>query len=179
MTTTRPPAPPRDPTAAAHRAPRTAEPRRRGDLARAAGATLALAGLLVGLPLALGLVGGNPLPTTLPTLGQVGAALTRPDPGNLITQALLLVAWAAWAGFTLTVVVEAQAQLRGRGAPRLPGAGRAAAARGRAGRRRRAGAAERPRRPRPPPGCLDQPGRLRAAVGPPRRRAAASRPPSP
>ena len=135
--------------------------------------------LLVGLPLALGLVGGNPLPTTLPTLGQVGAALTRPDPGNLITQTLLLVAWAAWAGFALTVVVEAQAQLRGRGAPRLPGAGRAAAARSRAGRRGRAGAAQRTPVALALPQVTTNPAAVRAAVGPPRSRASRPRPPSP
>lgn len=93
--------------------------------ARATGALafLALVAFVIGVPLALSALGAG-LPTawpSVPTPGGVWAALTSPDDGSLALGAVVVAAWAAWAFFTLAVVVEAVARLRGLRAPRLPG----------------------------------------------------------
>jgi DNA-binding SARP family transcriptional activator len=79
-----------------------------------------LAALVAGLPAALWLLAGSPLPHHLPTWHQVLAVLGRPDDGTLFLAAVRLVTWTAWATFTVTVAGEASARLRGRPAPRLP-----------------------------------------------------------
>ena len=82
-----------------------------------------LVGLVVGVPAALLVLGGNPLPRRVDPSG-LWAALLRPDDGTVLVRLLALVGWAAWAVFTLTVVVEL-ANLAGR-RPRglvLPGLG--------------------------------------------------------
>lgn len=84
----------------------------------------ALAGIVVltvGAPLALAKVGGDPLPRHLPGLGQIGDALASPDDGTLFVRLLTIAGWLAWATFTLSVLVEIPARLRGRRAVRLPG----------------------------------------------------------
>lgn len=93
--------------------------------ARATGALafLALVAFVVGVPLALGALGAG-LPAAWPsaaTPGGVWAALSSPDDGSLALGAVVVAAWAAWAFFTLAVVVETVARLRGLRAPRLPG----------------------------------------------------------
>ena len=88
-------------------------------------AFLALVAFVVGVPLALGALGAG-LPTawpSMPTPGGVWAALTSPDDGSLALGVVVVAAWGAWAFFTLAVVVEAVARLRGLRAPRLPGLG--------------------------------------------------------
>jgi hypothetical protein len=103
-------------------ATRKAKPvRGTGELARALGAAAVLAVLLPGLPALLWVIGGFPLPTSLPSPDEIGAALSRPDSGELLVHALLLTAWAGWAAFAVSVAVEAVAQARGRYAARMPG----------------------------------------------------------
>ena len=86
-------------------------------------ALLLLLTLFVGIPLALAAVGGNPLPSSVPSVNDVTGALTSPDDGSLLLNALLVVGWVAWAFFALCVLVELGAQLRGLPTPRLPGLG--------------------------------------------------------
>lgn len=88
-----------------------------------AAALLLLIGIVVGLPWVLLTLGQAlvDLPDRLPSIGDLITALTRPDDGSLIVLVLLAIAWAAWAFLTLSIVVEAAAQLRGVRAPRLPG----------------------------------------------------------
>lgn len=84
----------------------------------------ALAGiavLTVGAPMLLAKVGGNPLPGHLPGLGEIGDALASPDDGSLFVRLLTVLGWLAWATFTLSVLVEIPARIRGRHAVRLPG----------------------------------------------------------
>ncbi len=50
----------------------------------------------------------------------ITSALTRPDDGHLFLAALTFVAWAAWAVFALSVVVETVAVARRLPTPRLP-----------------------------------------------------------
>ncbi len=104
----------------------TARRVRRGRLrgvARSVAALLVLGVLLAGLPVALYLVAGSPVPHAVPGLHQIGTALRRPDDGTLFFGAVRVVSWAAWAAFAVAAIVEGWAQLRGRHAPRLAGLG--------------------------------------------------------
>lgn len=103
----------------------TRQPLRRtaGDIARGIAALITVLLLLVGIPAALIVVAGTPLPSDLPSLDQVTAALTAPDDGTLFLAALTWVGWIGWATFALAVLVEIPAQLRGRPTPRLPALG--------------------------------------------------------
>ncbi|MGH3683220.1 MAG: LysM peptidoglycan-binding domain-containing protein, partial [Natronosporangium sp.] len=90
---------------------------------RAAGSLLVLAGLVVGLPLALALLAGNPLPDGVPTMEAIGDALTSPDDGTLFLGVLTVVGWLAWASFTGSVLIELIARLTRRRTPSIPGLG--------------------------------------------------------
>jgi LysM repeat protein len=88
------------------------------------GATLLLLVLLAGIPAALWVFGGgNPIPTSLPSMQEAKTALLSPDNGTLFLHALLIIGWLAWATFAFSVLVEAFAALRGVRAPHLPGLG--------------------------------------------------------
>ena len=75
-------------------------------LANGVGALLLLLGLLVGVPVALVSLTGVPFADGV---GPILDALTLPDLGGtlLMTTVLPLVAWLAWAYFTVCVLVEA------------------------------------------------------------------------
>ncbi|MEW2386217.1 LysM domain-containing protein [Micromonospora sp. NPDC047707] len=88
------------------------------------GALVLLCALLVGAPVALLALAGNPLPDQVPTLAEVGAVLTSRDDGQLFLRALALAGWAGWATFALSVLVELGALVLRRPAPRLPGMSR-------------------------------------------------------
>src|SRR5215469_12873805 len=82
-------------------------------------ALAALAALVVGLPLVLYRFGGAPLPGRMPGWHDLARRLASRDDGDA---ALLVVgdcAWLAWLLFTVSVLAEAQAAVRGRRAPRL------------------------------------------------------------
>ena len=78
---------------------------------------------LVGLPILLLQVGGSPLPSTVPSLTQIGDRLLQPDSGQLLLPLLLGIAWIGWACFALSVIAELAAQLRNRATPHLLGLG--------------------------------------------------------
>ncbi|BCJ73214.1 hypothetical protein CS0771_27580 [Catellatospora sp. IY07-71] len=84
---------------------------------------IALTAVVGGVPVALVKFAGNPLPRHVPTLDELGTLLTSPDNGDLFLRALAIAGWIAWATFTLSVLVEIVARLRGRRAIRLPGLG--------------------------------------------------------
>nr|WP_232533943.1 LysM peptidoglycan-binding domain-containing protein [Plantactinospora sp. KBS50] len=98
--------------------------RRTGQVLTGLGALVVLAALLGGAPAALYALAGDPLPDHLPTLTELGTALTSRDDGQLFLRALALLGWAGWATFALSVLVELPARLLRRPAPRLPGMGR-------------------------------------------------------
>jgi hypothetical protein len=98
--------------------------RRVGQVGTGLGALIVLTGLLVGAPLALTALAGNPLPDHVPGLREIGAVLTSRDDGQLFLRALALVGWAGWATFALSVLVELPARALRRPALRLPGLGR-------------------------------------------------------
>jgi DNA-binding SARP family transcriptional activator len=89
-------------------------------------AAVALLALLAGVPVALALSVGFPLPGALPALGDAAGVLSRPLSSSLIVDALALVAWAAWAHFAVCAAVELSAGIRAsrtarvRPAPRVP-----------------------------------------------------------
>ena len=83
------------------------------------GALLVLLLLMVGIPAALILFAGNPIPT-MPELQQ---ALTGVDFGGsfLLGTILPLIGWGFWASFVFSVLVEARAALNNVTAPQLTG----------------------------------------------------------
>jgi DNA-binding SARP family transcriptional activator len=88
---------------------------------RAAGASFALLVLLVGVPLLLAAVVGDPLPAHPPTGTQLRHALSSPLSDNAVVHVLAVVAWLAWAHLLVNVARELFAQLRGMpAARRLP-----------------------------------------------------------
>src|SRR5947208_17189216 len=97
---------------------------RTGQILTSLSALLVLLALLFGAPVALALLGGNPLPAEMPSWTQITDMLMRPDDGGTLFVAVLtIVGWIAWAAFTVPVLVESVARLRGVRAPRLPGLG--------------------------------------------------------
>ncbi|MEU4397785.1 LysM peptidoglycan-binding domain-containing protein [Micromonospora orduensis] len=98
--------------------------RRTGRILTGVGALAVLCALLVGAPIALIAFAGNPLPDHLPTISEVGTALTSRDDGQLFLRALALAGWFGWATFAFSVLVELGAQTLRRPAPKLPGMSR-------------------------------------------------------
>lgn len=87
---------------------------------RGLGALVVIAAVLVGIPLALVAVAGNPLPDSVPSWSDITSALTEPDDGTLFLDALVWIAWLGWISFAVGLVVEIPAALSGHRAPRLP-----------------------------------------------------------
>ncbi len=102
-------------------APRRSPVRRAGQVLTGLGALVVLVGVLAGGPVALLAFAGNPLPDHLPTLAEVGTALTSRDDGQLFLRALAVVGWFGWATFAFSVLVELLAAAVRRPAPKLPG----------------------------------------------------------
>src|SRR5260221_7070085 len=96
-------------------------PRRRGlgTALRGGMALLTLIILVVGLPIALYRLGGDPLPRHMPSWHHVSTLLLRRDDGTVFLGAVRDLSWIALAAFTPAPALEAQAALRGRRAPRL------------------------------------------------------------
>ena len=78
-----------------------------------------LAALIVGLPLALYRFGGSPLPRRMPGWHDLVRRLASRDDGATALAVVRDCAWLAWLLFTVCVLAEAQAAVRGRRAPRL------------------------------------------------------------
>jgi LysM repeat protein len=98
--------------------------RRTGQILTGLTALLSLLALLFGAPIALALLGGNPLPDQLPTWTQITNTLMRPDDGGtLFVATLTIIGWIAWAAFAVPIIVESVARLRGVRTPRIPGLG--------------------------------------------------------
>lgn len=94
-------------------------------------ATLAVVGIVLGLPALFLAIGANPIPDQVPTAGSIKNALLAPDDGTLVLGLFKVIGWVAWAFMALSLLVEVVARLRKVQAPQLPGLGRPqAAARG-------------------------------------------------
>jgi len=83
-------------------------------------ALLGLLVLLLGIPGGLLVAGGSPIPTSIPSIGDVVTALTSPDDGTLFLGILKFIGWIAWAAFAAMVVLEVIARARGIRAPQIP-----------------------------------------------------------
>ncbi|MFC5178280.1 LysM peptidoglycan-binding domain-containing protein [Nocardioides taihuensis] len=91
-------------------------------------ATVAVLGIIIGLPALFLAIGANPIPDQAPSWESVKGALLAPDDGTMILGLFKVIGWAAWAFMTLSLVVETIARLRRVEAPKLPGLGRPQAA---------------------------------------------------
>lgn len=81
---------------------------------------IVLLAVVAGVPALLAGIGGNPIPSALPAWHEIRAALSSPDDGSLFLGLLLYVAWAAWATFAFSVLVEVAARVWRHPVPRLP-----------------------------------------------------------
>ncbi len=86
---------------------------RRTRVLRGLGALALLLAGLIGVPLALAAMGGNPLPATI-TWESLRQALFRRDDGSILLRLVTLVGWAAWLVFALSVLAELVTLLSGR-----------------------------------------------------------------
>ena len=105
-----------------NRTPQAVRIRRRtfGDFVKAFFAFVALLVLVVGVPGALAVLVGWPLPHGAPSLDWLQQEITV----STFLHILTVVVWLAWAQFTACVLVEVKAALSGVGVPgRVPGAG--------------------------------------------------------
>ncbi|MCL2849748.1 MAG: LysM peptidoglycan-binding domain-containing protein, partial [Micrococcales bacterium] len=97
---------------------------RHGSVTKAVMSAVVLVGLVVGVPAALWLVAGSPVPGGLPSMGEVRSTLSSPDyTGTVLMGVLKVVGWVAWATFAWATLAELVAQARHRAAPRLRGLG--------------------------------------------------------
>ncbi|MGP4024894.1 BTAD domain-containing putative transcriptional regulator [Actinomadura sp. 3N407] len=91
-----------------------------GDVLAGIGAVVALSALVAGVPAALLILFGSPLPDHVPSVSDL---TRRVGPGSLIAILVALV-WLAWLQLAVCVVVEVYAGIRGVGVPaRVPLAG--------------------------------------------------------
>lgn len=90
------------------------------DRLRAGLALLVLLALVVGLPFALLVVAPMPVPTAMPDWDGIWQSLIQPDDGSLFVGLLAVVAWLAWAAFTISVLTELTSTMRRVPAPSIP-----------------------------------------------------------
>ncbi|MFB7332647.1 BTAD domain-containing putative transcriptional regulator [Streptomyces adustus] len=110
------------PTGPRNRTPQPVRLRRRtfGDFVKAFLAFVALLALVVGVPGALAVEVGWPLPSEAPSLDWLQQEMTVTTFLHILT----VVVWLAWAQFTACVLVEVKAAVSGVGVPgRVPGSG--------------------------------------------------------
>ncbi|MFD4599076.1 BTAD domain-containing putative transcriptional regulator [Streptomyces sp. NPDC058464] len=110
------------PSGPRNRTPQPVRLRRRtfGDVVKAFLAFVVLLVLVVGVPGALAVTVGWPLPRSAPSMDW----LSQPIGVDVFLNTLTVIVWLAWAQFTACVLVEVKAALSGVGLPgRVPGAG--------------------------------------------------------
>jgi nucleoid-associated protein YgaU/DNA-binding SARP family transcriptional activator len=93
--------------------------RRAASVLRGLGSVL-LVTLLVGPPVALAVLVGWPLPTSVPDIGALDRAARTGISDEVVVNVLAAIAWLAWAQVALALLAEIVAVLRGRPAARLP-----------------------------------------------------------
>jgi DNA-binding SARP family transcriptional activator len=87
---------------------------------RAVGAFTLTAAMLGGVPYALAVFTGWPLPRRVPAWAGIRVFLTSPLTNDAIIKGLACLVWLLWLTFTLSVIMEVAAVARGGHAPRLP-----------------------------------------------------------
>ena len=83
-------------------------------------ATGALLAIVAGLPLILLAIGAYPIPHSMPSLETIKSALSSQDDGTLALGFIKVVAWAAWAFLTLSILLELISRVRGIRVPTMP-----------------------------------------------------------
>jgi DNA-binding SARP family transcriptional activator len=78
-----------------------------------------LLAILAGIPYGMLTQIGSPLPHRLPTVDQIGHALTAPVSDTIVLNLLALALWVLWAAFVVSFVVEVISVIRGVPRPRL------------------------------------------------------------
>ena len=94
--------------------------RRYRQLLKGLGAIVFAGGLVVGVPAALIVYVGWPLPTQLPTLEEIRLALRSGIDPQLLINTLAIVVWVAWAQLVVALGAEVAAAARGKAAHRVP-----------------------------------------------------------
>ena len=94
--------------------------RRATDAVRGVSALTVLLALAVGVPAALWAVAGWPLPHHVDWSAVSRSLRSGSIPDQVVTKAMALVCWVAWAWIVACIVVELIAWLRGRAAARVP-----------------------------------------------------------
>ncbi|MER7178318.1 hypothetical protein ABT404_02280, partial [Streptomyces hyaluromycini] len=110
------------PSGPRNRTPQPVRLRRRtfGDVVKAFLAFVVLLVLVVGVPGALAVTVGWPLPRSAPSMDW----LSQPIGVDVFLNTLTVIVWLAWAQFTACVLVEVKAAVSGVGLPgRVPGSG--------------------------------------------------------
>lgn len=90
------------------------------DMAKGLAGSAGLLVLLVGPPLALAHFVGWPLPTTVPSVDEIGSAARSGIDDMVVVKVLAVLAWLCWAQIALAATVEMAALARGRAARRAP-----------------------------------------------------------
>jgi DNA-binding SARP family transcriptional activator/nucleoid-associated protein YgaU len=91
------------------------------DTAKAAMRLVGGVALLAGIPLALVMTVGWPLPRVVPAFDELREAFDRRGvPTEVLVKTLAVIMWAAWAQLVIGVVIETIAAARGRQARRAP-----------------------------------------------------------
>ena len=97
--------------------------RRLLDLTRGLAGLVLLLGLVIGMPVALAIAVGWPLPTSMPSLSGLGEALSTTGVDDLVVvKTVARVMWLAWLHVAAAVALELVALARRRPAPNLRGA---------------------------------------------------------
>jgi LysM domain len=97
---------------------------RLGNVVRGVGALVLALVLVVGIPVALVRLIGWPLPTELPSLGEVFDSLgSSYISDTTLLKALACVCWFVWVQLVASLLIETFAYIRGRKAGRVPLAG--------------------------------------------------------
>jgi hypothetical protein len=101
--------------------PEHARPGRAGDLAGGLAALVATAVLVLGVPAALALIVGWPLPHAVPSPADLSRALVSGSiPDEFFGNALAVLGWLYWAQFLVCLAAEITAARRGRLARHIP-----------------------------------------------------------
>jgi DNA-binding SARP family transcriptional activator/LysM repeat protein len=101
--------------------PRRTRSGRAGDLLGGLAALVAIAVLVVGVPAALAVIVGWPLPHAVPSLADLSRALVSGSiPDEFFGKALAVLGWLYWAQFLVCLAAEVTAARRGRVARRIP-----------------------------------------------------------
>lgn len=93
------------------------------EVARGLRALVTLVALVAGVPAALWMIDGSPVPEHWPGAADLWSILASPDDGTFFLDMLIFAGWVGWATFAMSVLVEVPAAMRGVVAPSLPGLG--------------------------------------------------------